>query len=89
MMWFAGISRDYASGWFLQFVLKLLENDRDTLKLLRYNPFPDEPPARVRARLFRYRYSTHAERRATGAWWVREPLGAFMVPVSRSDLSAL
>ncbi|MEE2034542.1 lipase maturation factor family protein [Rhodococcus chondri] len=88
MMWFAGISRDYAAGWFPRFVRKLLENDRDTLKLLRHNPFPDKPPARIRARLFRYRYTTHAEHRATGAWWVRDSLGDFMMPVSRSDVRA-
>lgn len=86
LMWFAAISRDYAAVWFPRFVRKLLENDRDTLKLLRHNPFPDTPPARVRARLFRYRYATRTERQATGVWWVREPLGDFMMPVSRSDV---
>lgn len=89
LMWFAAISRDYAAAWFPRFVRKLLENDDATLKLLRHNPFPDTPPARIRARLFRYRYSTRSEHRATGAWWVREPVGDFMMPLALSDLRML
>ncbi|QNG20893.1 lipase maturation factor family protein [Rhodococcus triatomae] len=29
------------------------------------------PPAHVRARMYRYRFSTRRERREAGAWWVR------------------
>lgn len=87
MMWFAAISRDYAVGWFPRFAARLLDNDPDTLRLLRYNPFPDAPPALVRARVFHYRYTTPTEHRATGAWWVRTPEGNFMLPVSRQDLA--
>ena len=56
------------------------------VKLLRHNPFPDEPPRLVRARLFRYRFATHAERRATGQWWMRDEIGDFMMPMARDDL---
>ncbi|MEU5841941.1 lipase maturation factor family protein [Rhodococcus sp. NPDC047139] len=86
LMWFAGISRDYAAGWFPRFVGKLLENDPATVNLLRHNPFPDEPPRLVRARLFRYRFATRAQRRETGQWWVREEIGDYMMPMSRADL---
>ncbi|WP_277371198.1 lipase maturation factor family protein [Rhodococcus rhodochrous] len=86
LMWFAGISRDYAAGWFPRFAGKLLENDPATVKLLRHNPFPDEPPRLVRARLFRYRFATRAERRATGQWWMRDEIGDFMMPMARDDL---
>ncbi|SUE17091.1 Protein of uncharacterised function (DUF1222) [Rhodococcus gordoniae] len=86
LMWFAGISRDYAAGWFPRFAGKLLENDPAIVKLLRHNPFPDEPPRLVRARLFRYRFATRAERRATGQWWMREEVGDFMMPMARHDL---
>ncbi len=85
-MWFAGISRDYAAGWFPRFAGKLLENDPATVKLLRHNPFPDEPPRLVRARLFRYRFATRAERRATRQWWMRDEIGDFMMPMARDDL---
>jgi len=63
------------------FLERLLRNDRDTIKLLRVNPFADAPPTFVRARLFRYRYTTRAERSATGAWWHRESVGTLVNPM--------
>jgi Lipase maturation factor len=80
LMWFAGISPGYADGWFEGFVAKLLRGDRATLKLLRHNPFPDAPPQFVRARMYRYRFTTWQERRATGAWWQRTLVGEFLPP---------
>ena len=83
LMWFAALSPGYAEPWFLPFLGRLLENDRATLRLLRRNPFPGAPPAVVRARLYRYRFTTRQERRATGAWWHRTLAGEFFPPVSR------
>ncbi|MCK8678192.1 MULTISPECIES: lipase maturation factor family protein [Streptomyces] len=80
MMWFAALSPAYARSWFTPFVERLLEGDRDTLRLLGHNPFPDGPPAQIRARLYRYRFTTGAERRATGAWWHRTPERDFLPP---------
>ncbi|WP_327351766.1 lipase maturation factor family protein [Streptomyces sp. NBC_01304] len=71
MLWFAALSPSYARAWFGPLVERLLQNDRDTLRLLRHNPFPDAPPTYVRARLYRYRFTTWRELRATGAWWQR------------------
>jgi Lipase maturation factor len=86
LMWFAAMSPAYAVRWFPAFVGKLLENDRDLLRLLRRNPFPDRPPAQVRARLYHYRYTGWRELRATGAWWRRELVGEYLPPVRRDDL---
>ncbi len=74
LFWFAAISPGYAEPWFRGFVERLLRNDQDTLKLLQHNPFPEHPPKHVRARLYRYEFTTWKERRETGAWWRREPL---------------
>ncbi|MGW0044330.1 lipase maturation factor family protein [Rhodococcus sp. NPDC003348] len=82
LMWFAAISPGYGDRWFGGFVRRLLENDRDTLKLLRRNPFPDDPPRFVRARLYEYRFTDRRTRRASGRWWDRELLGMCMRPVS-------
>ncbi|GCB95002.1 membrane protein [Streptomyces noursei] len=87
LMWFAALSPAYARSWFVPFAARLLENDRDTLRLLRRNPFPDLPPARVRARVFRYRFTTWRELRETGEWWHRSAEREFLPPVSRSTLS--
>ncbi|OKH99286.1 hypothetical protein A6A06_27475 [Streptomyces sp. CB02923] len=80
LMWFAALSPAYARSWFGPFVERLLENDPDTLRLLRHNPFPDAPPALVRARLFQYRFTTWRELRETGAWWHRTELRDFLPP---------
>ncbi|MFF9012896.1 lipase maturation factor family protein [Streptomyces sp. NPDC014870] len=81
LMWFAALSPVYAREWFGPFVERLLDGDRDTLRLLRHNPFPDAPPALVRARLYRYRYTTWPELRETGAWWHRTLVREYLPPV--------
>jgi len=82
LMWFAALSPRYADGWIVRLAERLLDNDRHIVALLRVNPFPDEPPSFVRARLFRYRFTTPAERRATGDWWVRDELGEYLPPIA-------
>ena len=81
-MWFAAMSDYQSEPWFIRFVVKLLEGDRATLGLLASNPFPRRPPRRVRAVLYRYRFATPNERRRTGAWWVRVPVGPWFPEVS-------
>ncbi|MEU5976274.1 lipase maturation factor family protein [Streptomyces sp. NPDC047315] len=80
LMWFAALSPAYAGSWFGPFVERLLDGDRDTLRLLRDNPFPDAPPTYVRARIWRYRYTTWRELRTTGAWWHRDQVREFFPP---------
>lgn len=85
LMWFAALRPGRAERWLVQLVLRLLVDDRATLRLLRHNPFPDGPPAMVRTRLYRYRFTSRAERRATGAWWHRELVGEHLPPMMLSD----
>jgi hypothetical protein len=68
--------------WFLRFVQRLLKGDEAMLRLLRVNPFADEPPKLVRAVFYRYRYADARTRRETGAWWTREKLGMYLPEVS-------
>lgn len=83
LMWFAALSRRYAVDWFARLLGKLLDGDRATLKLLRRNPFPNAPPRFVRARLFRYEFTSWREFRHTGAWWRRVEVGDYHPPVTR------
>ncbi|MEV6483180.1 lipase maturation factor family protein [Streptomyces sp. NPDC051576] len=86
MMWFAALSPGYADPWFGALVERLLENDPDTLRLLRRSPFPPgEPPRFVRARLFRYRYTTWRELRETGACWERTFVREYLPPTRLAD----
>ena len=68
--------------WFVHFMGKLLEGDRGTLGLLRYNPFPLHPPHYVRAQLYEYHFTNPAERKQTHAWWKRELSGPYFPAVS-------
>jgi Lipase maturation factor len=88
LMWFAAISPQYAYSWFRPLMLRLLRNDAATLSLLRGNPFPDAPPRFVRARLYRYRFTTAAELRRDHAWWHRTLEGEYLRPISLSDVTA-
>jgi hypothetical protein len=82
LMWFLPLSPGYGERWFIRFLDALLRNEPAVVRLLRANPFPDRPPSVVRARLYRYRFTTWAERRRTGAWWSRELIGEFMPPIA-------
>lgn len=76
-MWFAALGDFRSQAWLLEFCDRLLRNSKPVLKLLGENPFPGGPPRYVRAVVYRYRFTDPATRRATGAWWSREPLGLY------------
>ncbi|RBM16676.1 lipase maturation factor family protein [Streptomyces sp. PT12] len=83
MMWFAALAPHRPQPWLRALVQRLLAGDRATLRLLRVNPFPDRPPTHIRARLYRYRFTTWRERRETGAWWHRALVGEHLPPTPR------
>ncbi len=81
LMWFLPLGSG-GTLWFERLLRRLLEADPATLRLLRHDPFDGERPRWVRARTYRYRFSTPEERRRTGAWWVRREMGVAVDPVS-------
>ncbi len=56
---------------------RLLVGAPDVLALFAGNPFPHGPPKQVRAVLWRYWFTTLAEKRATGMWWNRQLIGLY------------
>ncbi len=87
-LWFAALEQGYHpqsrnAGWISQLVTKLLEGDESVQALFRANPFPDEAPRYIRARLFDYEFTTIAEKRRSGAWWKRKKERVFLPPVSK------
>ena len=85
LMWFLPLSERFGETWLSPFLAGLLEGDRATLSLLRSNPFPSGPPAYVRATLYLYRFTTWRERRESGRWWVRTPVGEYVPPLRLRD----
>jgi hypothetical protein len=70
LMWFLPLGRMW-EPWFEMFLLRLLEADDPTLRLLAHDPFDGAPPHWVRVHAYHYRFATHAEFRQTGQRWVR------------------
>ena len=79
-MWFAALKRPRRDFWLVRFLDKLKEGSPQVLALLAGNPFPDRPPAHVRAQFYRYRFATPAMRAESGDVWQREYLGPYWPP---------
>jgi hypothetical protein len=81
LMWFLALG-SHDTGWFRMLLVRLLEADRPTLRMLRVDPFNGEPPRWIRARLSLYRFATRRERSESHTWWVREDAGMLVEPAS-------
>ena len=81
LMWFLPL-RTVHEEWFYAFLGKLLEADRQTLRLLRHDPFDGAPPRWVRVRSYHYRFASRKEFRETGNRWVRTLLYEPIPPLS-------
>jgi hypothetical protein len=82
LMWFEAMAPSPQSGWFFNLLGGLLQGDRNTLSLLRTNPFPDHPPRYIRAQYYLYKFTTPDEHRTSGLWWNRQLVGTFYGPAS-------
>ncbi len=77
-LWFAALAGDCRrQPWFLRFEQKLLEGAPEVLSLLGENPFPDQPPRFVRARLELYTFTGWGSR----DWWAQQDQGLFCPPL--------
>jgi len=75
-MWFAALEDPRGLRWFSRLLERLLLNEPTVTTLLETNPFPDKPPAYVRAQFYNYAYASDEEK-ATGRWWDRRLLGLY------------
>jgi len=81
LMWFLALG-GRNEDWFLALALRLLEADPATLRMLRSAPFGAQRPRWIRARMFRYRFSSWRQLRTEHVWWVRHPVAELLPPVS-------
>ena len=84
LMWFAAMTDYWHHPWFLSLAVKLLQGDKETLKLLASNPFPNVPPRFLRAELYEYHFTD--SRQKEDAWWRRTHVATYLQPVSLQDL---
>jgi hypothetical protein len=81
-MWFAALGSYRQNPWFVSLLERLLRNAPEVAALLARNPFPEQPPRYIRARLYEYRVSHAAEHRERGAGWKREERGDYVPEIS-------
>jgi hypothetical protein len=78
-LWFYGLAyRGGAPPWVSALLDRVCHEPAAVQQLFR-EPLPQAPES-ARMAFFRYHFTSPAERRATGAWWKREPAGT-MKPV--------
>ncbi|TSC86261.1 MAG: hypothetical protein G01um10147_973 [Microgenomates group bacterium Gr01-1014_7] len=82
LMWFAAFENSAQDPWFFHLMQKILEGDKAVLSLLRTNPFPENPPSFLRAKLYKYNFTNWEEKSKTGNWWKREYVGEYFPAVS-------
>jgi lipase maturation factor 1 len=73
-LWFHGLSFQRGRPAYLQVLLERMCEDVDPVRPFFRDPLPPHPRA-VRVVYWQYRFTTPAEKRATGAWWRRERVG--------------
>ncbi len=71
-LWFAALGGKRHTAWVRPFLERIQEASPTVLALIEHDPFGGEPPAYLRARLYRYTFTTPAEQALTGQWWTRE-----------------
>lgn len=81
-MWFVPLGGDAEDHrWLLPFLGKLLAAEPVVLDLLADDPFDGARPRYLRVQRYRYRFTDPGEE----GWWVREPAGTFVAPLSLDD----
>ena len=87
-MWFAALDPSH-TGWLAPLLRRLLEGEPVVLDLLDAPEWKAAAPRYVRLRYYRYQFTDEEERRATGAWWRRESIGALTERLSLDDMNRL
>lgn len=81
-IWFLPFTTYYRSAWFQVLLVKLLKGNPEVLKLIRENPFPEQPPKFIRALAYEYTFTSFAEKKKTGQWWNRRFIDSYSPTLS-------
>jgi len=84
-LWFAALDPRSAGYWLSPLMTRLLDGAPAVRALVGDAAFADGPPRYLRLAYYDYRFTTWAERAATGAWWHRERIDYLTGPVSLAD----
>lgn len=82
-LWFAAMSDYEKNPWLVHLCYKILRGQPSALSLIAHNPFPEQPPAYLRAELYEYEFTD--SRAGNEAWWKRTRLGTYLGPLAADD----
>jgi predicted DCC family thiol-disulfide oxidoreductase YuxK len=85
-MWFAALGDYRGNDWFGNLMVRLLQGSPEVTRLFERTPFGGTPPRYVRALLYEYRFTSLAERRATGDFWRRDLRGLYFPAISLESI---
>jgi hypothetical protein len=84
-LWFASLGSWREYPFVVNTEVRLLENDKDVLRLFAGNPLSVGPPRQVRTVLWQYWFTSLKEKRETGIWWRRQFLGLYAPTLERES----
>lgn len=88
-MWFAALGNYEHNPWFVSFVYRLLDGEKDVTNLLDKErlPFPvNKPPKFIRAILYRYSYTDPSDTKKKGEdWWSRKKVREYFNSAKLDD----
>lgn len=76
-MWFAALGSFQRDYWVQNLFVRMFENSPDVMDLFDWNPFEEEPPKYLRARLYEYEFTSRAKIFESGLWWKRSLIGEY------------
>jgi len=84
-LWFASLSQWRRDRWVLNAAAKLLEGSPQVLALFKDDPFKGKPPRYLKIVRWQYWFTSPADKRKTGAWWIRELRGNYAPELELRD----
>ena len=76
-MWFAALSTYDRQHWYLNFLFKLLKNEREVTSLLLKNPFQNQAPKYIRSQRYSYTFNSYEKWKESGQWWQRDYISEY------------
>ncbi len=76
-MWFAALGPLRQNAWFEKLLIRLFQNSPEVTQLLEDNPFSNESPRFLRARIYEYEFTSVEDILMDGKWWQRRLVGEY------------
>jgi len=76
-IWFSAMRPKISERWLYNFSIALLENNKDILSLIEYNPFPKKAPKWIKIDRYIYQFTKYGEKN----WLKRKKISNYLDPI--------